>query len=620
MQFNKKNLLILCVFLTVYLSGTAFASTVAKHTLLIYLNGSDLESREQIHAATDNLNEMKLANTSAAVNLLIETCGTKKWQTAGISDRDNQYWQIKNGEMSLKKNVGNRGIADPKDLQQFIEWGITNFPAEKYSLILFDHGGGPVFGFGCDELHDNQSLPLSGVGTAVSAAVRTTGKKLELIGFDACVMAGVETAAILKSNANYLVASEELVPGHGWDYQAIFEKLSADSDMSGIELGKVICNSFYKKAQEAQTAPVVTMSVVDLNRITAVLANLKDIPGYSDGLKSVTAKQLKQIAGARARSESYAPDYPHMAGLADLYDFAAKLKERYAVDTAGLQTAVREAVVYNIHGQARNDSHGLSVFLFDRTMGDQPEIIRHYTENSGNPKYNKFVTVYAEKMFSGKANEIIGEVVLVDNVPRKGTDGSYSVQIRPEDFDIVSEATLLLGYRNPEDQKLFLLGMDNIVAVDEKNATIKAQFSEKTLAIGECPVSIYWNGQTDEETIDGVIPIIWNDRQAGLLVVKNKLANNVLPVGVLYGTNQETNMPDRDARLPQTGDRIRPLYWQIDEKTGQQEYVQGEEFVLKEPLKINEIPLSAGQYQLAFYINDIIDRGTATEYLNVEIK
>src|SRR3990172_5136601 len=140
-------------------------------------------------------------------------------------------------------------MGQPATLQDFIEWAIQNYPADKYALIMWDHGGGAVGDtFGVDE-NNNDALSLPEIKQALQNAYAMSGKKFDLIGFDACLMATLETASIMSSFGNYLIASEELEPGHGWDYAAILSAIKSNTDISGTVLGKAIADSYKSHAQ-----------------------------------------------------------------------------------------------------------------------------------------------------------------------------------------------------------------------------------------------------------------------------------------------------------------------------------------------------------------------------------
>ena len=120
-------------------------------------------------------------------------------------------------------------MADPNTLLNFMNFAKENYPAEKYALIMWDHGGGAVSGFGQDQnASKNDHLFID----EIKQALDNFGTKLEFVGFDACLMANMETAYALKDSANYLVASEELEPGTGWNYKKVINQLSKDTSQN----------------------------------------------------------------------------------------------------------------------------------------------------------------------------------------------------------------------------------------------------------------------------------------------------------------------------------------------------------------------------------------------------
>ena len=111
---------------------------------------------------------------------------------------------------------------------------MSNFPAKKYAIILWDHGRG-INGFGADFVFNNDKLTLDGMKQAFANASKiTNNKKFELIGFDSCLMASVEVANSVKSFGNYMVASEEIEPQWGWDYSSILSSLNAYPDQGWL--------------------------------------------------------------------------------------------------------------------------------------------------------------------------------------------------------------------------------------------------------------------------------------------------------------------------------------------------------------------------------------------------
>ena len=91
-------------------------------------------------------------------------------------------------------------MSNPETLKSFINFCVQYAPAEKYDLILWDHGGGPTYGFGMDEhelvssFWDSRSLmSFPQIMDALSDNdVTKGGGKFDFVDFDACLMSSVE--------------------------------------------------------------------------------------------------------------------------------------------------------------------------------------------------------------------------------------------------------------------------------------------------------------------------------------------------------------------------------------------------------------------------------------------
>ena len=178
-------------------------------------------------------------------------------------------------------------MGESRTLAGFLDYGIQNYPAANMGLVFWDHGGGSISGVCFDDFYDSDSLFLKEIDAALFSVYDKMTEPFEFIGFDACLMSTVETAAILASHANYMVASEETEPGYGWDYTAIGNFLHENPAASGAELGKVICDSFYDMCRGIGSENEATLSVVDLTKIDDLMlafdAYAKDIYELTDG-------------------------------------------------------------------------------------------------------------------------------------------------------------------------------------------------------------------------------------------------------------------------------------------------------------------------------------------------
>ena len=209
-------------------------------TIMVYMCGTDLESRSGM--ATRDLQEMMAADISSNINILVYTGGCKAWKNNVISSTTNQIYKVEKGGLQLlESDLGAARMTDPDTLSGFIKWSAAKYPADRYDLIFWDHGGGSVSGYGYDEKFPQQgAMGLSGI----NKALKDGGVTYDFIGFDACLMATVETALVAEKYADYLIASEETEPGVGWYYTDWLNAYSKDPSMDTLTIGKNIIDGF----------------------------------------------------------------------------------------------------------------------------------------------------------------------------------------------------------------------------------------------------------------------------------------------------------------------------------------------------------------------------------------
>ena len=303
-------------------------------TILVYMCGTDLESKHGM--ASNDLQEMASANLGSNVNIIVFTGGCSKWKTSGISNSVNQIYQIKGGGLTrLKDDAGSGSMVTPSTLSGFIKYGVQNFPANRYELILWDHGGGSVSGYGYDEKNKNSgSMNLAGI----NQALKDGGVKFDFIGFDACLMATAETALMLDSYADYLIASEETEPGIGWYYTNWLNKFAANTSMSTVDVGKIIVDDFVSECKRRCNGQKTTLSVIDLAEFANTIPDNLNKFAKSISTK-LEKKEYEEVSNARKLTREFATS--NRIDQVDLCDLANKV----GTDEAkALASAIQKAV------------------------------------------------------------------------------------------------------------------------------------------------------------------------------------------------------------------------------------------------------------------------------------
>lgn len=322
-------------------------------TLMVYLCGTDLESKNGM--ATNDLTEMTKAELSDKVNLVVFTGGAREWKNKIVKSDRNQIYQVKDGGLKLlKEDAGSKSMTDPDNLTDFIRFCTENFPANRNMLILWDHGGGSVTGYGYDEKNKNSgSMTLVGLDKALENA----GAKFDFIGFDACLMATVETALAMSEHANYLIASEETEPGVGWYYTNWLSALSADPGMSTVDLGKAIVDDFVGVCERTVPRQKTTLSLVDLSELSETLPD--EFKAWAGSVtEQIKGGDFKAVSDARQGTKEYA-----VSSKLDQIDLVHFTERLGTPEGKALADTIKGAVKYNRYGNGMADSNGLSIYF-----------------------------------------------------------------------------------------------------------------------------------------------------------------------------------------------------------------------------------------------------------------
>src|SRR5712691_2124163 len=198
--------------------GGSPAVTPKGWTVLVYMVAdNNLES-----FAIPNLQQMATVGSSDNLRIVVELDRSLRYSTSPIGNiaasATTKRLLVQNGSFQQISDLGNLDTANPATLADFIQWGIRTYPSQNYALVLWDHGGGWKYGFGEDE-PTGHMLGLAQMQQALKRGLAAAGvSKLQILGFDACLMSTFEVMQALQPYATYLVASEETEPGAGWDY------------------------------------------------------------------------------------------------------------------------------------------------------------------------------------------------------------------------------------------------------------------------------------------------------------------------------------------------------------------------------------------------------------------
>jgi len=286
---------------------------------------------------------------------------------------------------------------------------MEEFPAARMGLVLWDHGGGSVAGFGDDERFADGTLTLAEMDWAFEEA-GLAGRKLDFLGFDACLMATVEMGVVAARYAHYLVASQDLEPGDGWDY-VFLSALNWTPTVEARELCMVIVDTFMDFYGD-DSDEILTLSVVDLAKVDAVM----DAMGW---LMAAAGDELAQrdgfgaLATRRAFTKTFGEGSPrdNYADMVDIGDMAVQLADMFPREAGLVRRALRQCVVYNRHN-ADVDLWGLAAFYIfgGKSLGE--ESLAVYADLDMDAAYTQYLFDFFDELVLGWDEVVQREWVL----------------------------------------------------------------------------------------------------------------------------------------------------------------------------------------------------------------
>jgi len=609
-------------------------------SVFVYLCGSDLETKGA--AATADLAEMVGASGSDRVSFVVQTGGAKSWRNKSVSPRKLGRYLIQDGSIMDVGSTKAANMGDPATLSDFLTWGVENYPADHMGVILWDHGGGSIPGACFDELNSSDSLSLREIDQAFATTYATMWDKFEFVGFDACLMSTLETANVLASYADYMVASQESEPAKGWEYSSIMEYLAQHPSCTGAQVGREICNA-YLEAVDSNSRGFATLAVTDLSQIDQLM---QDFYRFSQEMYESGEDQGTLAAMSRGiqRADSYGSNnrregYTNMVDLGGVVDACSAVTP----SAEDVQNTLNKAITYQVRGTYHAGASGLSLFyplkvntkrelaIFE-TVAVNPSYlsyvdrVAHGATYNGGEQYQQYTSdeFWENNIWNwllGNAFELEQQTQddwnYVDDhtdtstqitfayEPQVDEEGTFWFQFDQQGIDNASVVSGLVYELSEDGKDLIALGETYDVYGQWETGEFADNFDGKWLALPD--------GQSlnlaVEGTTDGYIvytsPILLNGTECYLRLTQNIEDGSVEVEGAWTGVSQNGAV-DRNIVKIKKGDVIVPLYnaFSNDESVTAKDY-QGDEYkVTSNTLKVTYEPLPEGSYRYAFCITD----------------
>lgn len=508
------------------------------YTLMLYMCASDLES--ECGFATEDLNEIMYGYTAGNLNVIVQTGGTAEWQNTVVADdRCQRYRVTEDGLELVDDSLGMQNMADSATLTDFIQYCSSNYAADHYGLVLWDHGGGVVGGYGYDENFGGDSMSL----TEMSRALGDANVHLDMLGFDACLMANFETCLMAAPYADYLIASEEPEPGCGWYYTDWIGKLSENCGIPPKRYGRQIIDDYITESGWDSPSMYSTLGMFDLQQVTQKL--LPALSQFSDdAVQQLSAGEYRRISQSRSNTRAvYQSELDHI----DLLDYAQHSQSETADQ---LEQAVSDCVVYYRETENGSGDNGLSILFpyYDLSALDMLEEM--YQTLGYDDAYPAFLEQFANVMAGGQisvsgfsntqnhaaASEYSGfqwfdadagydesyyETYSADLSLLETTevDGRCVLELSEEDWEIVNDAAMQMFA--VYDGFYVDMGLDDYCEFDDYGNLI-VEYDQTWVALDGQVVPFFHESYTsdgDSFFTCGSVPCVYNGTDAEIVLV-----------------------------------------------------------------------------------------------------
>lgn len=441
--------------------------------LMIYMVGSDLESERGL-ASADIREIQESGFDEERLQIILCTGGAAYWWNDSVSADECAVFEVHADELKKVYTLNDDNMSEPAAVTEFMDFAYGNYAADSYSMILWDHGGGAVVGYGGDENHYYDMLALYQLREAFADTKMTAeGKKLEWIGFDACLMGMLEVADTCAPYADYLVASEGMTADSGWDY-SFLKRICEGTDFSGESVGGEIVESYsgYYAASETYE-PEYTLACMDLTKTGQVIDQLEVFIRAAEqdlkaGSYSVMAKERDQVKAFGIIDTSVNYD------IVDLYDLAGQFADLYPLEAEKLQEAVEELVIYEKTNVA--DAHGVGIYFPYNNRENVREWLEEYDRIGFSNSYVDFVKDFSETL----TGDSLADWNLSEVVPTKEGEGRYAISFTSEQADHYAHA-MLSTWKSMEEweEGCYVMWIESSDTVLDESGTLHGDVKNK---------------------------------------------------------------------------------------------------------------------------------------------
>ena len=627
-------------------------------TLLVYMCGTDLQD-----AGVEDLYEMADAENGEDVSIVVLAGGAVEWDLDILEGNTRNLLDFQSEEDGAE-DWGFKSMGSPESLEEFLTYGLTNYPADRTIVILWDHGAGSEGGICFDETANDDGLTVVEINNVLaSVSQKIPDFHIDIFGCDACMMATYEMAAMLSQyDIDFFVASEELEPGTGWYYTEWLQALEQNPSMSDEDLCGSIIESFMDAGLKNDPDDYLTLSAVRLSEVSALETSMEKFAGVMSG--QIQAGNLSAVRRGRSRMYtfgSFADGSWDMVDLGSVLDAYAQFDSETAAEA---KRCLSKAVILSSQTDNLGTCCGLSILIPQDTTNEFDTYREGFSITEVIPNWVDFVCGYVTELQGGHhqfstatATQITSETSFEDTfvsassgasggmqwddetesygeeeesegVEIRDTDQGFAVTLSQDDLanlDYV-EGMLLMDISDEDMEAYIDFGSMQNNLIDWKTGTVVSLYDGSWPVFGEQLVALY-DQTSNENSRRSLIPVKLNGNYTYLVVVfpAGSTEGRIIGANAGYDAN---GLPIRNTTKLQPGDKIQPVYTMYidngEEDLTESEYV-GEEIIWQDGMTVTYEDMTSeddeepAQMLFCFVFHDIFGEEDMSEMISFEL-
>lgn len=573
-------------------------------------------------------------------------------------------------------------MGDQETQKDYLDWAVSEYPADRYMLILWNHGGGSNSGVCFDETADYDGLTIHEINDALyDFTEEMPDFHLDVIGFDACLMATYETAAHMQYYADFMIASEELEPALGWNY-AWLDALGDDPALDAQGICVAIADAYMEACLDENPDDYLSMSVLYLPAMEHLVNTMETYAAYLS--QALDAGQLSTFSRARQRMYAFGDFDDATSDMVDMMALIDATRSIAPQTAEALQSAYERVVRYNVGTRKFDYLTGMSVYFpsgayegddCQETIPNMTEFTRGYAELRSGGNYvftaqapqqltsasSAFTGNLTDAIFSPASLFTVAEAPIepeddVDALPEvvptftSMNDAFFSGSLLPDDdveddwlemddagyacsmtlsqdeLNNLSMVEGLLYLDGSDDEMTFYIEMGAMqnAAIDWESGEIVSQFDGTWPMLDDQLVMLY------DQFVNGgmrrsVIPVRCNDVEGYLLVMRRSASSDWTIVGFTQGYD-DAGLPVRGSTPLKQGDVVTPIYnvlYEDDDGELQEMTIDGDPIIAGKGDAIDfgfySLEGSESTYLYCFCLTDIYGEIQLSDFISFEL-